>query len=332
MYQAIEWDKEIGDIPYPSGLIEHPKDSDSCAHCGGLMLINDNMLECSKCCMVIRNVGDTSFSSENTVFGNTMVSFRYEGGPTSELNRRNKMNHQTCSDSSAYRQNQDKKKLSNINAETETKRIPKTVIDLVMADFQKIKAERIVYRGNGKKGVMAALIYYRCMSVGVARTPRDLCTFLEIPQKKFSEGDRKVQKHIDKGILDFPICPNSYTMYVNQYMILLGIDLKYVQFVLDLIKRAEDKKIHIMNESKTTTKCVGAIYMLITRLKLKISKDTISKECNISGSTFIKYFKMLNEKYWLIKKPFKKHGIRMPRSWKEIPDFAKPDKPDKSTK
>jgi len=316
--QWLEWDRIIGnsEIPYPTDLVSD-YDEKKCSNCNSLMLQNSGSLECSGCGIIIKNVGDLSFSSENTVFGETMTSFRYEGGTATSSYQRNRINNQTCSNSSAYRQNQDKKKLSNLNSESENKRIPKTVINLILDDFRKIKEAKIVYRGNGKKGVMAALMYYRCMSVGVARTPRDLCTFLDIPQKKFSEGDRKVQKHVDTGILDIKLCSNSYEMYITQYLTILGIDLKYTDFLLNLIKRAEDKKIHILNESKTTTKCVGAIYMLISRLKLKISKDTISKECNISGSTFIKYFRLLNDNYRLIKKPFKKYGIKMPKVWKE---------------
>jgi hypothetical protein len=87
---------------------------------------------------------------------------------------------------------------------------------------------------------------------------------------------------------------------------------------MDIIDRTELKNIHIKNDSRTTTKAIGAIYLLVTRLpSLKhITKDVIVVECNISKSTFIRHYNLLITNWIAIKPVFKKHKISMPTAWR----------------
>jgi hypothetical protein len=50
--------------------------------------------------------------------------------------------------------------------------------------------------------------------------------------------------------------------YINQYFPLLGIPLKYKDFIIHLITRMENKNVHIKNDCKMTTKIIGVIYLL----------------------------------------------------------------------
>jgi predicted transcriptional regulator len=90
--------------------------------------------------------------------------------------------------------------------------------------------------------------------------------------------------------------------------------------VADIINRSEKKNVHIMNDSRTTTKCIGAIFLLINRIRglSHITKDHIVKECNISKSTFIRYYNLLMTNYKIIKPVFKKHKIPMPTDWRVL--------------
>jgi transcription initiation factor TFIIIB Brf1 subunit/transcription initiation factor TFIIB len=193
--------------------------------------------------------------------------------------------------------------------------------------FSKIKENNYVYRGNGKKGVLGACLFYACVMNHITKTPREIASVMEIEERFLSQGDRTVQELNEKGVISIPTILRPLTDYLDQYFPALGIPLKYRQFIIDIVERAEKKNIHILNDSRTTTKCIGAIFLLINRVKelKKISKDQIVKECNISKSTFIRYYNLLLMNYKILKPVFKKHRIPMPVSWKESNKDEKTD-------
>jgi transcription initiation factor TFIIIB Brf1 subunit/transcription initiation factor TFIIB len=225
----------------------------------------------------------------------------------------------TCSDYSLYRNNNNKKDITNIIFQYEGSKPPTNVVNLAAELFDSIARSGRVYRKNGKKGVMAACLYYACIMQGVARAPKDIAAIMNTEERFLSQGDRILQEFNELKIISIPSCYEPLDDYLNRFFPTLGIDDKYKPFIVDLIHRVEKKHLHIRNECRTTTKCVGAIYMLTRRVKelRHIKKDTISKECNdISKSTFIKYYNLLCSNYKLIKKSFKRHGIPMPAEWK----------------
>jgi transcription initiation factor TFIIIB Brf1 subunit/transcription initiation factor TFIIB len=224
----------------------------------------------------------------------------------------------TCANYSSFRRNNNRKDLYNYNYQHEGKKIPKNAIKLAIELFSKIKENNYVFRGNGKKGVLGACLFYACVMNQITKTPREIASVMEIEDRFLSQGDRIVQELNEKGVIEIPTILRPLKDYLDQFFPALNIPLVYKQFVIDIIERAEKKNIHIQNDSRTTTKCIGAIYLLITRIKkLKhITKDHIVKECSISKSTFIRYFNLLTINHIILKKVFKKHRIPMPNDWK----------------
>jgi transcription initiation factor TFIIIB Brf1 subunit/transcription initiation factor TFIIB len=142
--------------------------------------------------------------------------------------------------------------------------------------------------------------------------------FSEIEEKFQSQGDRILHDLNEKGIISIPTKINPIYDYINRYFEILNIDSKYKAFVIDLIKRADEKNIHLLHDNKTNTKAIGSIYILIdrTEYKNKITKEKIEKECGISKTTFIRYGDIIYNYYKLFKRIFKKHKISMPIEWK----------------
>ena len=164
-------------------------------------------------------------------------------------------------------------------------------------------------------------MYYACYNNNISKTPSEIAQFSNIEEKFHSLGDRILHDLNEKGIISIPVKINPIVDYVNRYIELLEIPKKYTSFIIDLIKRADEKKIHILHDSKNNTKCVGCIYMLVERtpeLKKRITKDKIEAECGISKTTFIRYYNILCSFYKLIKKVFKKHQIPMKLEWKTV--------------
>jgi transcription initiation factor TFIIIB Brf1 subunit/transcription initiation factor TFIIB len=224
----------------------------------------------------------------------------------------------TCANYSSFRRNNNRKDLYNYNYQHEGKKIPKNAIKLAIELFSKIKENNYVFRGNGKKGVLGACLFYACVMNQITKTPREIASVMEIEDRFLSQGDRIVQELNEKGIIEIPTILRPLKDYLDQFFPALSIPLSYKTFVVDIIERAEKKNIHIQNDSRTTTKCIGAIYLLTTRIKNlnHITKDLIVKECSISKSTFIRYFNLLTINHAIIKKVFKKHKIPMPNYWR----------------
>ena len=102
-------------------------------------------------------------------------------------------------------------------------------------------------------------------------------------------------------------------------MEILKIPSQYFDFINDVIVIASEEKLHVLNDSKNNTKCIGAIYLLLDRVKElnHINKDNIDKDCEISKTTYIKYYALICKFYRKFVHIFVKHGIPMKIEWKE---------------
>ena len=291
-----------------------------CTKCETEGKINEGSVHCVSCGLETIIVDDTSkfsfaVNKDHNTSDNSFMSFNFIG-KNSYCYQRSFL--KTCADYSSFRKNNNRKELYNYNYQYEGKKIPKNAIKLAIELFSKIKENNYVFRGNGKKGVLGACLFYACVMNHITKTPREIASVMEIEERFLSQGDRVVQELNEKGVISIPTILRPLTDYLDQYFPALCIPLKYKQFIIDIIDRAEKKNVHILNDSRTTTKCIGAIYLLINRVceLNKISKDHIVKECNISKSTFIRYYNLLLINYKILKPVFKKHHISMPPSWR----------------
>jgi transcription initiation factor TFIIIB Brf1 subunit/transcription initiation factor TFIIB len=268
---------------------------------------------------VIDDDNKFSFATEkdHNVSSNSFMSFNFIG-KNSYCYQRSFL--KTCANYSSFRRNNNRKDLYNYNYQYEGKKIPKNVIKLAIDIFSKIKDHNYVYRGNGKKGVLGACLFYACVMNNITKTPREIASIMEIEERFLSQGDRTIQELNEDGIINIPTILRPLQDYLDQYFPALEIPDKYKQFVFDIIERAEKKNIHIVNDSRPTTKCIGAIFLLVNRVKSlnRITKDKITSECRISKSTFIRYYNLLISNYKKIKPVFVKHRIPQPVAWRKI--------------
>lgn len=294
-----------------------------CPKCQINTQVSEGVICCSKCGYTkivmnhISNHYSASLDKDHNTAKNSFMSFKVVGKNCYGYQR---SLLKTCSNYKAFSKNTNKKDLHNFVFQYEGKKIPKNVIDLAIELFSKIKDAGYVFRGNGKRGVMGACLFYSCVIKGITKTPREIASIMKIEERFLSSGDRVLQELNELKVIEIPTNFDPLRHYVHQYFPALGIDARYEEFIIDIIQRAERKNIHIRNDSRMTTKCVGAIYLLTTRVpELKhITKEDIVRECSkISKSTFIRYYNLLCDNYKKIRHVFKRHGIKMPLEWKE---------------
>lgn len=312
-----------------------------CPKCNIEARVSDGVVCCPHCgyTKIIINHGSNYYSSadnDHNTSHDSFMSFRVVGKNAYGLQR---SLLKTCSNYKAYSKNTNRKDLHNFVFQHDGKKIPKNAIDSAIDLFTKIKDGGYVFRGNGKRGVMGACLFYACVIMGITKTPREIAAVMKIEERFLSSGDRVLQELNEIGVVEIPTNFDPLRHYIHQYFPALKIPGEYEDFIVELVQTAEKKNIHIKNDSRMTTKCVGAIYLLTTRVKsLKhISKEDIVRECSkISKSTFVRYYTLLCANHQKIKGVFKKHGIPMPVEWRGVvsvpdaqdisPDLRKPKK------
>jgi len=324
-------------------IMRETKSYNLCPKCNINTQVSEGVICCSKCgyTKIVMNHISTHYSAsldkDHNTAKNSFMSFKVVGKNCYGYQR---SLLKTCSNYKAFSKNTNKKDLHNFVFQYEGKKIPKNVIDLAIELFSKIKDAGYVFRGNGKRGVMGACLFYACVMKGITKTPREIAAIMKIEERFLSSGDRVLQELNELKVIEIPTNFDPLLHYIHQYFPALNIPDKYEQFIMDIIQRAERKNIHIRNDSRMTTKCVGAIYLLTTRVKElnHITKEDIVRECSkISKSTFLRYFNLLNTNQKKIRHVFKRHGLKMPLEWKEGYEpkktvKVKPRKPKKRLK
>jgi hypothetical protein len=294
-----------------------------CHICDGDLYLSVNILTCQSCGLETQNCSNiteeeysTAAITDCNVNSNGFISMRIVGPGSYGYNR---ALLKTSANYEKYRKINMLKDMNSWNNNSKKHHMPKNIMLEVNDDFDKIKKHGYVFRKDGKKGVISALLYYRCYAHGISKTPSEIAQFSGIEEKFHSQGDRILHDLAERGIIQIPHKVNPIIDYIERYMELLEIDKKYKQFIIDLINRAEAKHIHILHDSKANTKAVGAIYVLVDRipsLRSRVTKDIIEKECGISKTTFLRYYNIIHTYYKKIKKTFKKHNISMPSNWR----------------
>ena len=298
--------------------------SSECYKCGGKLCRKKDIVICQGCGIELNNEVNIT-EEEYSASAITECNVHADGFISVKMVGKNSYGYQrsllkTCASYSKYRKQNTFKDMNNWNVHSKKHHIPKYVIREANDMFAVIKEHGYVYRKDGKKGVLSACLYYACYNNGISKTPGEIANFSGIEEKFQSQGDRVLRDLNEKNIIDIPVDVDPIGDYLDRYLKLLEIHKNYKPFLHDLINRAEKNRIHVLHDSKNNTKCAGVIYMLTDRipeLKKRINKDDIEAKCEISKTTFTRYYKVLCSFYRKIKKSFKKYKIPMKREWKD---------------
>lgn len=196
----------------------------------------------------------------------------------------------------------------------------KSYLDIINRDASvETKKKRLVFRGNGKWGIIASCLYYACIKEGLSRTPREISDIIGVDENYQTKGNKRLHEFYELGIIDIPIDAKIINDYISRFFPLLEIPDVYKQFIVDLIDRIDQKYLNINNEKRVSIKCVAAIYILCTRVPelSHITKEIICRECKLlSFAAILKHCHALYSNFKALKKVFKKHAIPMPVEWK----------------
>jgi len=199
--------------------------------------------------------------------------------------------------------------------------IPKNVIMATAKLYHEIQKKRIIKRGAVFHGAMCACMKEMCDKNGISRKRRVLIEIFKIEPSDLSVGEKFIEELKSTGKLDRSLFPDETKTeetringFIKAYFIDLNIPLPeeivpalgyenfntdvehpdYYDFVERLIRFSI--KFKVAMSSIASSKCAGALFMLATRCPgLKITVQKISKVCDISISTFKRYYTVIND-------------------------------------
>jgi len=292
-----------------------------CPNCGISGRISGAIIVCEQCGMErewdSHDVDTYSITIDHNynTSANTYMAFNVKG-PKS-------FGHQRCrlkidSDTSSYRNNNNRRAITNTICRYGGHQPPSSAVKQTIEMFDTIKQSGQVFRGQNKTGVIAACLYYSCIQHGWTQPPHEVAKIMNIDEKFIIHGDRILQDLHSAGIISIPVNHKPIHDYIDQFFAVLRLPQGYKPFVMDLIKRVERKRLCTQYINKMDVRCAAAITILCQRIPHSrgIHREQISQVCGgATVSAMIKYQQVVERKWPLFRKTFKKHRVPMPVEW-----------------
>jgi len=161
----------------------------------------------------------------------------------------------------------------------------------------KIMSENKISRGNNRKGIIAACVYFACKNCNVPRSTKEISEMFSIKNVIITKGCKKFQeilhynkqhnKRINKNII---IHSNDF---IDRFCNKLNLNNNDIQIIKNISDKAQELK--IIYENTPPSIAAGSIYLYVRINKINISKKDISNISKISEVTINKCYKKLEE-------------------------------------
>lgn len=217
-----------------------------------------------------------------------------------------------------------RKKLENLNYESSDFIIPKNIINIVIDQYKKIREVSKIHRGEILNGILAALTYYVFIGEKIFRKPKEVSKKFRITENNFSKGDKILKELEQQKIIKLPVSHEYSNENILSYLNRINIDLKYYNFLLDLLDKIDNENIGNTN-ARLSTKVVALIFLLTISENIPITPEEISNEFKISISTYKTFYSDIFKNKDKVNDIFIKYNIKLPD---KIP--RKPRKPRKN--
>lgn len=285
----------------------------NCTECDIQMQPNiNNTLTCNNCgiikAVIIENMEyEPSMNGYNTN-SNFHIPIKCVGKNSFQYQKQLRNN---TSQYSIIQESNLKRILERLNYQSEGLLIPKNIITNVLIQYKIIRDTSKIHRGEILKGIIGSLLYYECLKEGIVRKPKEISQWYNISENDLSKGDKLLRDLEEKNIIKLPINNNNDDNYILSYLKRTGIDIEYKFFLSELLKRIDEIKIGNPN-ARLSTKISSLIFLLVISKKFEITTELISKEFNISVSTFKTFYLEIFKNKKLIDDILIKYNILLP--------------------
>tara|TARA_B110001469_G_C9641017_1_gene322431 strand:- start:779 stop:1729 length:951 start_codon:yes stop_codon:yes gene_type:complete len=154
-----------------------------------------------------------------------------------------------------------------------------------------IASEVKITRGNNRKGLIAACVYFACKNCNVPRSSKEISKIFEIKSILVTKGIKNLQETLQMSNTNNRINKiNTINQndFIERFCYKLNIEGQHIKNIMNISKKTIEN--NIISENTPPSIAAGCIYLYVENNKLNISKKIISNTCGISEVTINKCY------------------------------------------
>jgi len=171
--------------------------------------------------------------------------------------------------------------------------INKSIIDEAKMLYKKL-SEMKISRGENRSGLIASSIYMACKRNNVPRSAKEIAAIFNLKVTTMTKGCKRFQE-----LMKMSMNATGPADFIARFCSRLDLDSHMRDFCKDVIRKADE--LSVICENTPPSVAAGAIYMCNVICGWGISKQVLSKTCEISQVTITKCFnKFMEHRHVLI--------------------------------
>jgi transcription initiation factor TFIIB len=285
--------------------------NECCLHINNYIFKNE-LVKCKHCDTLISNISDNPewryYGSEDTKSSdptrcgmpiNILLPKSSVGSIVSNQFSKDKSMFQvkkyTSWNSMTYKERSTYKVFSNISDIAKKNNLSQKIVTEAKSLY-KIISDTQISRGNNRKGIIAACLYYACKNCNVSRSSKEIGTMFKITTSVMTKGTKTFQEIIHMSnsknrIKDAnSINPEDFIDRFCNKLNLGELDIKQVKDISKIITSTQ-----LISEVRPDSIAAGCILFYCNFKKNKINKKEISNISQISEVTINKCSKKIEE-------------------------------------
>jgi len=152
----------------------------------------------------------------------------------------------------------------------------------------KNKGKKMIIRGNNRKSLIAACVFYAAKLQGTPRSPKEIAGIFGLELTEVTKGCRKFIEIMGKDIDRYNIKSSRSADFVERFGKKLKLDRKYVDEAIRIANNIA--KLDYASDHQPPSIAASSLLLIININGLNISKDEISKIVDISQVTISKIY------------------------------------------
>jgi len=179
--------------------------------------------------------------------------------------------------------------------------LPKAVIDLVKILYKQIhdlkydteekKNKNVIIRGENRKGIYGATVYYAAQKQGYSRSIKEIADMFETSIKTITKGCRKFMDLMKKNDIVNTISTTSSNDFIDRFCYKLKLNKEQIEKITNMAINIS--KLPIASNHQPSSIVAGLVLIYSYDNNLDIQKKTISEIFDISIVTIDKIFKKI---------------------------------------
>jgi len=155
----------------------------------------------------------------------------------------------------------------------------------------KNQGKNIITRGDNRKSLIAACVFYACKRIGKTRSPIEIAKLFNLECKDITRGCKIFLKLIKIKKMEYILTPSLPEHFIPRFCKVLNIKEKFIDLAIKITKNIS--KLNIATSHTPLSVAVASILLMININNIPIKKIEIAKKFGVSEITMTKTYRKL---------------------------------------